>query len=53
LAWPAFTNAQCELGVRHSHPAAKEWGEELHTLTARADIQALATRAAQHASALG
>lgn len=46
-------DAQCELGLRHSHPDTRAWVETMQNLTARTGMRDLALRSLRHGAALG
>ncbi|WP_088288052.1 tetratricopeptide repeat protein [Kineosporia sp. A_224] len=46
-------DAQCELGVRHGHPATTVWVGRLRELASRAGMRELVVRSLLHGAALG
>jgi DNA-binding SARP family transcriptional activator len=46
-------DAQCELGLRHSHPGTRAWVETMQTLASRTGMRDLTIRSLLHGAALG
>ena len=46
-------DAQCELGLRHSHPGTRAWVETMQTLASRTGMRDLTIRSLLHGEALG
>jgi hypothetical protein len=46
-------DAQCELGLRHSHPGTRAWVDAMQALASRTGMRDLSIRSLLHGAALG